>query len=320
LKFGIHMGLAYTNTSELKETAQHVEALGFDWISIFDHMYSSNGTSDRHSHEAVAMHTFLATVTSKITCGCLVYVAAYRSPGMLAKSMSTVDQISHGRIVIGLGAGWNRREFSSLGIPFLSPAERSIQLGEYFQIVHSLLNDRRPVTFSGRYFQIHEAVCEPQPVQKRIPLWIGGVGEKQLLPLAAKLADGWNAPYVSPQVFRTKRDRLAENCSDAGRDIGSMTCSVNVGMARSEADLRGQYGRRADEVRHAVLMGSFDQIRDLIGQYQDAGADQLNISIRATKDRQQGSGAYDLDGLSELAAILPMAEVNIERNLYQYLK
>jgi probable F420-dependent oxidoreductase len=303
LRFGLHLGLAYMTPPELKTVAQHAECLGFDWISIFDHIYSSNGSSDRHSHDAVAMHSFLAAVTNTIQIGCLVYVAAYRPPGVLAKAMATVDHISGGRVTVGLGAGWNRREFSAFGIPFLPPADRISQLEEYFRIVQALLNGPPSVTFSGRHFTMLDAVCEPRPVQQRVPLWIGGAGERRLLPLAARLADGWNAPYLPPGAFALKRGLLAEACHAAGRDVSILTCSANVGVAWSEADLHRQYGRRADELRDAVLMGSTSQMHDLIGRYRDAGADQLNISIRATRDRRSNGSAYDLDRLSCLAGI-----------------
>lgn len=309
MRFGIHLGLPYTSPEGVRETALHVEALGFDWISIFDHIYSSNGSSDRHCHEAIAVHSMLATVTSSITCGCLVYVAAYRTPGILVKAISTIDHISGGRTVAGLGAGWNRREFGAFGIPFLPPGDRMDQLAEYSQIVDALLNGTgTPYTFSGRHFKVRDAVCEPRPVQRRVPLWIGGTGEARLLPLAARLADGWNAPYLAPAAFARKRARLEESCAASNRDIRTITCSVNVGIAWSEADLVGQYARRADEVREAVLMGSPDQMRDLVGRYQDVGADQLNVSIRATRDSQRGGRSQDLDRLSELAAVLAVSE------------
>lgn len=305
MRFGIHLGLPYRSPASVRETALHVEALGFDWISIFDHIYSSNGSPDRHCHEAVAIHSMLAAVTTRITCGCLVYVAAYRTPGLLVKAISTIDHISGGRVVVGLGAGWNRREFGAFGIPFLAAGDRMDQLEEYCQIVDALLNGGKdPVTFLGHHFEVRDAVCEPRPVQKRVPLWIGGSGEARLLPLAARRADGWNAPFLSPPAFAKKRARLEEVCSASGRDVRSLTCSVNVGIAWSEADLIGQYARRADEVRDAVLMGSSDQMSDLVGRYAEAGADQLNIAIRATRDWQRADRRHDRDQLSELAAVL----------------
>lgn len=103
--------------------------------------------------------------------------------------------------------------------------------------------------------------------------------------------------------FALKRDLLAEACHAAGRDVSILTCSANVGVAWSEADLHRQYGRRADELRDAILMGSPSQMHDLIGRYRDAGADQVNISIRATRDRRHNDSAYDLDRLSCLAGI-----------------
>ncbi|MFD5035173.1 TIGR03619 family F420-dependent LLM class oxidoreductase [Streptomyces sp. NPDC058405] len=304
MDFGIHIGLPHTTPSEVKDLAQHIEGLGFDWVSIFDHMYSSNGTSDRHCLEAVAMHSFLASVTERVRVGCLVYVAGYRPPGTLAKSITTMDHISDGRITLGLGAGWNRREFSSFGLPFLPPAERSQQLEEYVRAVRALLTTEGPVSFLGEHFSLEEAVCEPQPVQRRLPIWIGGTGERRTLPMAARLADGWNAPFLSPETFAKKRAILAASCELAGRDISELTCSVNLGLAWSEESLVAQYGRRADEVRQATLFGSPDEMRDLVDRYREAGADQLNLSLRAGAS-QQGR-THDFTGLTRLAEILPL--------------
>lgn len=306
MKFGIHIGLPYTTPSEVKDLAQHVEDLGFDWVSIFDHMYSSNGTSDRHCLEAVAMHSFLASVTRRVRVGCLVYVAGYRPPGTLAKAITTMDHISDGRITIGLGAGWNRREFSSFGLPFLPPADRSRQLEEYAQALRALLTTDGPVSFEGAHFSLEGAVCDPQPVQRRVPIWIGGTGERRTLPMTARIADGWNAPFLSPEAFAKKRAVLAAACELVGRDISEITCSVNVGLAWSEESLVAQYGRRADEVREATLLGSPDEIRDLVDRYRDAGADQLNISSRAGAAQRYEGRAHDFAGLTRLAEVLPL--------------
>ncbi|AEM84219.1 TIGR03619 family F420-dependent LLM class oxidoreductase [Streptomyces violaceusniger] len=306
MKFGIHLGLPYTTPAEVKDLAQQIEDLNFDWISIFDHMYSSNGTSDRHCLEAVTMQTFLATVTKRVRIGCLVYVAGYRPPGTLAKSIATMDQISGGRITLGLGAGWNRREFSSFGLPFLPPVERSNQLEEYVAVVRSLLSSNDPVTFTGSHFSTDAAVCEPQPVQSRLPIWIGGTGERRTLPMAARLADGWNAPFLSPEMCAKKRSVLAEACEFAGRDISEVMCSVNIGLAWSEESLVGQFGRRADEIRKATLFGNQDEMSDLIERYREAGVDQLNISLRAKALHRAEGRVHDFEGLTRLADFLPL--------------
>ncbi|WP_413796885.1 TIGR03619 family F420-dependent LLM class oxidoreductase [Streptomyces iranensis] len=306
MKFGIHLGLPYTTPAEVRDLAQQIEDLGFDWISIFDHMYSSNGTSDRHCLEAVAMQTFLATVTKRLRIGCLVYVAGYRPPGTLAKSVATMDHISDGRITLGLGAGWNRREFSSFGLPFLPPAERSDQLEEYVAVVRSLLVGSEPVTFAGSHFCVEAAVCEPRPVQSRLPIWIGGTGERRTLPMVARLADGWNAPFLSPEACAKKRMVLAEACERVGRDVSEVTCSVNIGLAWSEESLVGQFGRRADDIRKATLFGSPQEMSGLIERYREAGVDQLNISLRATASQRAGGRVHDAEGLTRLADFLPL--------------
>jgi alkanesulfonate monooxygenase SsuD/methylene tetrahydromethanopterin reductase-like flavin-dependent oxidoreductase (luciferase family) len=304
MQFGLHVGMSNTSMSELKDLAQFAEELGFSWVSVFDHIYSSNGTSGRHCPEALVMHTYLASVTQRVRCGCLVYVAAYRSPGLLAKSIATIDEISNGRVTLGLGAGWNRREFKAYGIPFLPASNRSDQLAEYARVVKGLLHDSDPLVFSGKHYQYDQAVCEPRPVQPKLPLWMGGVGELRTLPLVAELADGWNATLVTPDVFARKRAILERHCEANGRAIGTIVKSVNVGLAWSEDSLRIQYGRRADEVCDAVLMGTPEKIADRIREYSIAGVDQINISIRATQKPAARALAHDFDGLSRIGKIL----------------
>ena len=106
--FGVHAGLQHTSIAELQELWQRIEELGFDWISIWDHFYAADATGDPHCLEAITSHTALAATTSRVTCGSLVYSAGYRHPAVLANAMATLDQVAHGRVVLGLGGGWLR--------------------------------------------------------------------------------------------------------------------------------------------------------------------------------------------------------------------
>ncbi|MEK7411521.1 MAG: TIGR03560 family F420-dependent LLM class oxidoreductase [Actinomycetota bacterium] len=294
--FGVHVGLQHTSTDELRALWRKIEALGFDWISIWDHFYAATGQDDPVNLEAVAIHAALACETTKVRCGSLVYSIGYRHPAVLAKMICTIDQLSGGRADIGLGAGWSQIEYNAYGIPFPSVKIRMDQLEEAAQCVRGLL--RNDVTnFSGTHFSLVNAKCEPKPVQERLPIWIGGGGEKRTLNIAAKYADGWNVPFISPEAFAHKRSVLHEHCLAIGRDPSEIICAINVGIAWTEESLVQQFGALAPLVRAGVLTGSDEQVTDRIGEYVAAGANQVNLALRAP---------FDVDTLERFSAMMKL--------------
>ena len=280
--WGVHTGLQNTTVAELQDLWRRVEELGFEWISIWDHFYAADmATPD--CHEAVASHAALACTTERVRVGSLVYCAGYRHPAVLANALATIDHLSGGRAVLGLGAGWAANEYEAYGIPFPGPGERLDILEEAVQCIRSLL--RNEVTdFSGVHFTMREARCEPRPVQEELPIWVGGGGEKRTLAIAARWADGWNVPFVSPEQFAHKRQVLHDHCAVVGRDPADITCTVNVGAAVDEEALLRQFGNTAEFVRGGVLVGSSEEMVDQVGRYVDAGADQINLALRAPWD------------------------------------
>ncbi len=277
--FGVHTGLQNTTIDELRDLWTRIEDLGFDWISIWDHFYSAD-FNGFECHEAVACHAALACHTSRVRVGSLVYCAGYRHPAVLANAITTIDHLSGGRADLGLGAGWAFNEYGAYGIPFPAAGERLDILEESIQAIRGLL--RQDATdFTGKHFTFTDAHCEPRPVQAELPIWVGGSGEKRTLRIAARYADGWNVPFVSPETVTHKRNVLADHCAAAGRDLADIRTAVNVGLCPDEDALRAQFGGLAEGVRPGVLMGSPDQLVDRIGQYVDAGADQINIAMRA---------------------------------------
>ena len=280
--WGVHTGLQNTSMGELRRLWHHIEELGFDWISIWDHFYAADLTGP-HCHEAVAAHTALAMDTNRVRCGSLVYCAGYRHPAVLANAMATIDHLCDGRVDFGIGAGWAKPEYEAYGIPFPSAGKRLDLLEEAVQCVRSLLRED-VTTFEGEYFTLVDARCEPKPVQAELPIWIGGGGEQRTLAIVARWADGWNVPFVEPATFAHKRRVLAEHCTAASRYVDEIRCAVNVGVAKDEEALQLQFGAMADYVRPGVVMGSQAQMVDRIGEYVAAGADQVNIAMRAPWD------------------------------------
>jgi F420-dependent oxidoreductase-like protein len=293
LTFGVHTGLQNTSIAELRSLWTRVEALGFDWLSIWDHFYSAD-FKGFECHEAVASHAALACHTERVRCGSLVYCAGYRHPAVLANAIATIDHLSGGRADIGLGAGWAFNEYEAYGIPFPSTKVRLDILEEAVQCVRMLLRDE-VADFKGEHFTLTEARCEPKPIQRELPIWVGGGGEKRTLRIVARWADGWNVPFIAPETFAHKRAVLGDHCAAAGRDVADVRCAINLGLAYSDESLRLQFGGLADTVRPGVLSGSDDEIVDRIGQYVAAGVDQINIAMRAP---------WLVDDLERLAPLL----------------
>jgi F420-dependent oxidoreductase-like protein len=294
--FGVHAGLQNTSMATLRSFWHRVEALGFGWISVWDHFYSATLTDGAECFEAVATHAALACDTTRVRCGSLVYSIGYRHPAVLANAIATIDHLSAGRADLGIGAGWSEIEYRAYGIPFPPVKVRMDQLEEAAQCIRSLLRNE-VTTFKGEWYTMDEARCEPRPVQAALPLWIGGGGEKRTLAIAARYADAWNVPFVAPDVFAHKRAVLREHCERANRDPAEVRCTVNVGLAWSEESLQAQFGGLANYVRPGVLSGTEQEVIDRIGAYVDAGAEQVNLALRAP---------FDADELERFAVALKL--------------
>jgi F420-dependent oxidoreductase-like protein len=296
VEFGVHTGLQNTSIAELQSLWRRIEDHGFSWISIWDHFYAADGTGNPHCLEAVASHAALAASTSRVRCGSLVYSVGYRHPAILANTMATLDQLADGRITLGLGAGWLVAEYEAYGIPFPDGPVRLRQEEEAIQCIRGLLT-QEVTSFDGEFFSLVDARCEPKPVQERLPLWIGGGGEKVTLRIAARHADGWNAAFISPEDYGRKAQVLERHCADADRDPATIQKTVNTPLAWDDEDLQAQFGKITEFVRPSVLTGSTQEVLDKVGAYRDAGAEMLILALRAP---------FDVDALDRFAAeVLP---------------
>jgi F420-dependent oxidoreductase-like protein len=292
----VHTGLQNTTVDELKDLWHRIEGLEFDWISIWDHFYAADGRGNPHCLEAVTSHAALCAATERVRCGSLVYSVGYRHPAVLANVAATLDQLSGGRVTLGLGGGWLAEEYRAYGIDFPAAVVRLRQVEEAIQCVRGLLTQDR-TDFSGEHFTLTDARCEPKPVQARLPLWIGGAGERVTLRIAARHADGWNVPFLAPETYAHKVEVLARHCEEAGRDPATITRSANVGLAWRPGDLEAQFGEISRFVSPGVLQGSVAEVVDRVGAYRDAGAEMLILAMRAP---------FDVDGLDRFAAeVLP---------------
>lgn len=276
IKIGMHAGPQDLGIDELKRLWQFGDNNGFHWISVWDHFYA-NPLQDRNNpcFEAVASMAALAALTENVRVGCLVFCALFRTPAMLAKAAVTVDHLSGGRADIGVGAGWLEEEFREFGYGFPPLGKRLDQLEEALTIIRSLLHDD-VTSFHGEYYQVDNAVCSPKPVNPNIRLWVGGRGKERTPRIAARHADGFNMPYLSPASVSDRLERLVAACAEQGRDPREIETSVNVGFYLGD--------REPDVSAAGSLTGSPQQAVDRIGEYQDTGVGGLNIALRPPVD------------------------------------
>jgi F420-dependent oxidoreductase-like protein len=194
----------------------------------FDHFYPIRGDSTGPCLEAWVTLTALAQATRRLRLGTLVTGIHYRHPGVLANMVATLDIVSGGRLELGIGAGWNEEESGAYGIELGSPRERSDRFEEACGVLIGLLS-QETTTFTGKYFQLSEARCNPKPVQQpHPPICIGGSGERRTLRTVARFAQHWNFVGGTVDDFRAKRDVLYSHCSDVGRDPGEILISSHV--------------------------------------------------------------------------------------------
>lgn len=289
VSLGVHLGQQNLTMDELRALWRRCDE-SMDWISAWDHFYEAPPQGGTVPHfEAVATLAALACETSRARIGCLVFYVGYRNPGQLAKAVTTLDHLSHGRFELGLGAGWHQWEAEAYGYEFPAVGRRLDMLEEAVPLIRRLLTEPR-TTHRGEWFTTEEASCLPPPVQPRLPIWVGGVGERRTLRIAAREADGWNAAYVPPEEFRRLSKVLDEWCEREGRDPSTVRRAINLqfmlavderSAARVRDQVTEQWGDLAPRVMAGGLTGVPDDAVGRIAEYVDAGADAVNIALRA---------------------------------------
>ncbi|MCV7298756.1 LLM class F420-dependent oxidoreductase [Mycobacterium barrassiae] len=207
--------------------AQEAEAAGFDSVFVMDHFYQlpGLGTPDQPMLEAYTALGALATATERVQLGTLVTGNTYRNPTLLAKAITTLDVISQGRAILGIGTGWYELEHDSLGFEFGTFTDRFNKLGEALDIILPMLKGERP-TVDGKYYRTKEAMAEPR-FRDHIPLMIGGSGEKKTIPLAVKHFDHLNVIAGFDELPR-KLDVVKARCEEIGRDPATLETSMLV--------------------------------------------------------------------------------------------
>ena len=259
MKVGIivegHEGLSWDAWRRL---AAQTEALGFDSFWRSDHLLSTIDEG-REAHETWLALTVAALETQRLQIGSLVSPMTFRHPAMLAKLAASVDSLSEGRLVLGVGAGWNHREHRAHGLRFPSFQERLARLREGIEIILGLQGDE-PVSYHGEYYEIEAANPYPKPFGKRIPLLIGGRGQDRFLSIVARYADEWNMTTNSPSLYRERSERLDQQCRIAGRDPAAIRRSVAVGIlvGRSQLEIERRSVAMQRLIPHLAVVNTSD--------------------------------------------------------------
>jgi F420-dependent oxidoreductase-like protein len=221
--FSLFLPQASLSWPALRDRALLLETLGYDGLWLVDHFWA-NGMPDLDFLEGWTTLAALAEATTKLRLGLMVTCNSYRNPALLAKMVATVDNISGGRIELGLGAGWMDSEYKAYGYDFPSMGTRLAQLEEGLEIVTRMLREHR-TTFTGTHYRVEDAPNNPKPVQSPLPVTIGGAGEKKLLRLVARYAQRWNCPMNSADDVERLRGVLAAHCGEIGRNVNEIVVS-----------------------------------------------------------------------------------------------
>jgi F420-dependent oxidoreductase-like protein len=267
-----------SNQRPFSDTAAVVTACeSFGWHAAYyaDH-FMPNGPDATplrgEVHEALVTLGGLATATTSIRLGTLVAAATYRHPAVAAKMFATLDQMSGGRAIVGLGAGWQVNEHASYGIELGTVAERVDRFEEYVTIVHSMFHEGA-TTFAGEYYHLVDGPLDPRPA-KAPPILLGVRGERRTMALAARYATVWNA-WTSPEDHRRLNGVLDGHCEKNGRDPAeiSRTTQAMVLISTDEEWLRPHRERAAG----AGVVGTPSEVLDAMGRYADAGCDEFIV-------------------------------------------
>ncbi|HEY8199613.1 MAG TPA: LLM class F420-dependent oxidoreductase [Candidatus Limnocylindrales bacterium] len=280
--FGFHMpNYSYPGVGpehlfeQVVERVQAAEAAGFGLVTVMDHFYqiAGVGPEDEPMLESTSMLAALAARTSRVRLGALVAGVTYRNPAVLAKSITTIDIISGGRAVLGLGAAWNETEHVGYGFDFPPIKERMDRLGEALTICHLMFTEERP-TFIGKHYRIERALNRPRPIQEGgPPIIVGGTGERRTLRLAAEHADWTHWFAGSVDSLRHKTEVLEQHCEAVGRDPATIVKTIGspVLPVADEHQAAVALERIAPERRAALTPATPQRAAEILSGYVEAG-------------------------------------------------
>jgi F420-dependent oxidoreductase-like protein len=273
------MRFAYWPTSEqpweqILASSRHVEAAGWDGLWFADHFMSGYGDDLAPWNECWTVLAALAAAVPRVRLGPLVTGNTYRHPAVLAKMAATVDEISGGRVVLGLGAGWQENEHHAYGLEFGTVRSRLDRLEEACAVIQGLFRDER-TDFAGEHYTLTGAPLSPKPVNGTMPILIGGGGEQRTLRIAARYADEWNI-WGTPELLATKGAVLDQRCAEIDRDPSTIERSAVALLFLSDDEAFLSRFRDVELPRPAIV-GTPAEVAEIVVAYAEAGVDELII-------------------------------------------
>lgn len=276
--------------SDMLAVARHAEATGWDGVWVADHFMANvpgPQPADTPTLEAGSLVAALGAAVPRLRIGTLVYGNTYRHPAVLANMAATVDHVTGGRFVLGMGTGWQVNEHEQYGIDLPPVGERVDRFEEAVQVVRSLL--REPTTtFDGRHYRLTDARCEPKPVQAELPILVGAAGER-MLGIVARYADEWNT-WGLPDHIAERSAALDRRCEAAGRDPDRIARSAQALLFFTDDEAEAD--RLAEAVPRPLMAGTPERLRDVVAAYAEAGVNELIVP-----DFTLGAGARRLEAL-----------------------
>jgi alkanesulfonate monooxygenase SsuD/methylene tetrahydromethanopterin reductase-like flavin-dependent oxidoreductase (luciferase family) len=305
VRFGLQLWPQRTSWPEYRDAAIAAEAAEWDAIWTWDHLLAIQGPWEQPIYEGWSLLSAVGAITSRVRIGLMVGANTFRNPGVTTKLATTLDHVTNGRAVLGIGGAWFEREHDAFGIDFgASVGERLDKLDESVSLMRRLLDGER-VTHQGRFYSFVDALCEPLPVQARLPILVGGSGPKKTLRTVARYADGWNTSGDVDTV-RERLGILAQHCGDARRDLSEIELTISfptiirdtVEAAEAVRVEQLAYNGLDEPEVTATLMGPPDVIADGFRPYRDLGFSTVIARMPAPFDRET------IERLPEVLALL----------------
>ena len=312
MRFGAAYWIQRTDWPALRDACLAAEAAGFDALWLDDHLLSDEGDWTSPKLEGWTSLAAVAALTSRADLGLMVSANTFRNPGLTAKLATTLDNVSGGRAVLGIGGGWFEREHDAFGMDFGSGfGERLDRLDEAVGLIRRLLDGER-VTHQGRFYQFNDALCEPRPIRQPLPILIGGSGKQKTLRTTARYANRWNG-YGSPERIAETSAVLAERCDEIGRPFDEIrrTVSMEVVIRDTEAaavaafdeieeihQIRGRIGSDGS-ARGLGVGGPPELVADFVRGYAEVGIEEVLWIFR---------NPFDLETISRLDEVRALVD------------
>ncbi|MEA2654516.1 MAG: hypothetical protein QOI37_1743 [Chloroflexota bacterium] len=292
-RFGLQIWSQQTDWPSFRDTALAADDAGWDSVWTWDHLLAIFGPWDQPLFEGWSLLSALAPLTRRVRLGLMVGANTMRNPGHTAKLAMTLDHLSGGRAVLGIGGAWFEREHDAFGIDFGAGfGERLDRLDESVMLMRRLLDGER-FSHEGRFYTFHDALVTPRPIQAHLPILVGGSGPRKTLRIVARRADAWNTSGTIDEA-RDKVAILAEHCADVGRDIATIekTLSYPITIRDTHAAAEAAYGTLLaangidDMEGSAVLLGSPAEVADALRPYLELGFETFIVRMPAPYDRE----------------------------------